>query len=133
MKPEMYFQTSMGREVFVTYTTFVWFKSSVCAYVWVKSTLHSEGTKTLYTLVGFLVWVDTSVSDQITRLLELLGTVGTLMPGHIPNLYNNKHVHHYQPFIAQVTLILIIIFLFKCCILLLKYGLLDSHHMTWAF
>lgn len=70
----MHLKTAMCGEVLVTNITFKLFNPSVSTDMRVQSTLHSKGTETLYTLVGFLVGVDTRVTHKITGFLELLGT-----------------------------------------------------------
>ena len=76
----MDFQAALCCKQFITVRTGEFLDAGVRLAVGCQRTFDGEGSEALFTLVWFLVRVYPNVTNQITRLLKLLGAVDTLMP-----------------------------------------------------
>lgn len=62
------------------------FDTAMCLSVGCQRALDGEGAVTLAALIWLFMSMDTNVPHKVTWLLELLRTIGALMPPHTINL-----------------------------------------------
>ena len=83
----MHFEATLSGEHLLTNMTLELLDARVRLDMSCQCTLHSKCSKALGTFVGLFMSVDAYVTNQITRFLELLGTICTLMPSHAIDLH----------------------------------------------
>ncbi len=79
-----------GSEHFVADLASIFLYSAVGLKMCRQRALHGKRSITLTTLVGFLVSVDTDVSNQVTWFLKLFAAVDALMPAYTVGLQSHR-------------------------------------------